>query len=279
MKYLKTLVGAAALAVASFNVSASPVSVGGVTWDDVNVGVLNNFTFTQWYTQAAYGSGAEGQSLISSNSAVSFTTPGAALSGVGIFINFNDGKGLFPDFDYCSNGPRCSLTFAFGGLIATAATGNPIPFDTTNAWLNIYFQSTADSNYNQTHVGNLFNNSSAASSNATISYAQSGTLWASFKFDQSILKSDVFSSLQGGELEGLLSIDTTKGLSDVVSELDRQSGTSDLFIKASAAFNSPTSLYSSGGTGQTQVVPEPTSIALLGLGLLGLFGGRRFKKA
>lgn len=287
MKYIKTLISASALAVASSNVSAAPVTVGGITWDNVDEGILSNFAFTQWYSPTdvsfdlngnpiinnPYGTGSSGQSTIIDNSAVTFSTPFAMLTGVGIFTNFNDGKGLFPGFDYCADGPSCSLTFAFGGLIATAQTGDPIPFDTTNAWLNIYFQSTNDGNYDQTNVGLLFNNNSKASNNSVINYAQSGSLWASFKFDTAVLNPDQLNSLQGGSLEGLLSVVPTIGLSDVVAKLDKHSGMSDFYIDGAASFPSD-SLYAKG-VGEAQIVPAPLSIALLGIGLVVLAGIRR----
>jgi len=267
MKYVTSFIGAAALAVASFNVSAATVSAGGVVWDEVaNGGSLGNFNFQQWYSTTAYGVGSQGQQTITSNSAVPIMTPNAYLTGIGVFTSLNDGRQQFAN-QYCEGAVSCALTFAFGGLKVASLTPGEFIFDTSSAWLNVYFQSPA--------VASVVNNSAGSNFRNQFANVQTGTLWASFSFDTAILRAQSLSG-SGGFFEAMLSV--TGGLPDVVAALDRQNGMSDIAIFSQGAF-ALSSLYSSNGSGRVELIPAPASIALLGLGLLGLAGGRRFKKA
>ncbi|EJI84196.1 hypothetical protein AEST_30300 [Alishewanella aestuarii B11] len=267
MKYVTSFIGAAALAVASFNASAATVSAGGVVWDEVaNGGVLGNFNFQQWYSTTAYGVGSQGQQTITSNTAVPILTPNAHLNGIGVFTSLNDGRLVFGN-QYCAGEVSCALTFAFGGLKVASLTPGEFIFDTSAAWLNVYFQSPA--------IATAVNNSSNNNYNNQFANVQNGTLWASFAFDSAILRAQALTG-SGGFFEAMLSV--TGGLPDVVAALDRQNGMSDIYINTQAAFGTNGN-YSSGGSGRVELIPAPASIALLGLGLLGLAGARRFKKA
>lgn len=261
MKYVTSFIGAAALAVASYGVDAAPVTAGGVTWDPIsNGGIGGSFNFQQWYADpSSYTVDANGVSKLANGNAV---TPGLGLlSGVGLFDQIFDSRTLFGnigfpgEYNYCTS---CVLTFAFGGLAVSNVNGNTVTFDTSNSWLNIYYQSP---------ISIL---SVTSNSYLNVNGFQSGNLWASLKFDSFWLDG----SILGGFVQSTLSV--TGGLPDVVAALDRNSGVSDLFLQASAEFSG---LRTGSANGQFASIPEPASIALLGLGLLGLAGGRRFKKA
>ncbi len=267
MKYATSFIGAAALAIVSFTGNASTVTAGGVVWDEVSDGgVLGNFNFQQWYTTTAYGTGSEGQNTIDFNSAVPLLTPKALLSGIGVFTSLNDGRNQFAS-QYCENAMSCALTFAFGGLEVASLTPGNFVFDTSAAWLNVYFQSPANASAVNSSTSSTFHTNYAA--------LQNGTLWASFSFDSAVLRAQTLSG-SGGFFEAMLSV--TGGLPDVVSALNRNIGMSDISIYSQGAFGSNGN-YSDGGSGRVELIPAPASIALLGLGLLGLVGGRKFRKA
>jgi hypothetical protein len=267
MKYVTSFIGAAALAVASYGVEASPVTAGGVTWDPIdNGGIGGAFQFQQWYTDASnYTVDSNGVTKLANGNAVA---PGLGLlSGVGIFNQIFDSRTLFgnlgfpSEFGYCTS---CVLSFSFGGLSISDVTPTSVGFDTSNSWLNIYYQNPI----------NVLGVSTTAYENVN-SY-QNGTLWASLKFDSFWLNGTIL----GGSVQSTLSV--VGGLPDVVEALDRNVGVSDIFLQGIAQFEQGR-LYSGSSTGpaagQFATIPEPVSIALLGLGLLGLAGSRRYKKA
>lgn len=263
MKYVTSFIGAAALAVASYSVNASPVTAGGVTWDPIsNGGIAGSFNFQQWYADpSSYVTDVNGVTKLADGNAVDPQSAIGLLSGVGLFDQIFDSRTLFGNIgfpgqsNYCSN---CILTFSFGGLAISNISGNSVTFDTSNSWLNVYFQSP------------ILVPAVTSLSYQNVNGFQSGDLWASFKFDSFWLDG----SLLGGFVQSTLSV--TGGLPDVVAALDRNSGVSDLTLTGSAYFDG---LYTDLSNGQFASIPEPASIALLGLGLLGLVGGRRFKKA
>ncbi|MDD4863051.1 MAG: PEP-CTERM sorting domain-containing protein [Alishewanella agri] len=271
MKYVTSFIGAAALAVASFGAQASPVTAGGITWDPLyNGGVAGRLDFQQWYTSPAnYTVNSQGIKRLTNGNAVSVGT--GLLSGVGLVRNLETGRSVTGNifgnnslFQYCE---LCRLTFSFGGLAATTPTtmnGQTfINFDTSASWLNIYVQDVAAGDSQAAELPSAAYNS--------VNSFQSGQLWASFTFDSFVLNSG---DPRSGSVLSYLSF--TGGNEDVLELLDFNNGVSDLLFTASSQFTG-SSLYATSN-GQFQSIPEPASLALLGLGLLGL-AGRRFKKA
>jgi len=270
MKYLNTFVGAAALALASYNVNAAPVEAGGVVWDEYEGGIAGEIRFQQWYSADSFA----GTNYIDNSANVSLADAldgNGYLSGLGVISILYDGRNFtdttvpfpFIGSEYCATGFDCVLTFAFGGLSVQSVTADGFIFDTSDAWLNIYFQEPVL--VSQGLVDSTLHTKFAS--------VQSGSLWASFDFDQAILKGTDLSGA-GGTFEALLSI--TGGNPDVIAALDVNALASDFFLNSSALIGS--SGYSNLANGQflsTTAVPAPASIALLGLGLLGLAGGRR----
>lgn len=272
MKYVTSFIGAAALAVASYGVDAAPVTAGGVTWDPLdNGGISGELKFQQWYSNplASYTTSG-GVTTLTNGNAVAVGT--GLLSGVGLITEiFRDRPlienllGTDSSFQYCE---LCRLSFSFGGLMATAPVTidgqSFIHFDTSQSWLNIYYQSFSSGSISLSNV--------PTTAYQNVASYQAGELWATLKFDSFILNS---SDPRGGTVTSYLSF--TGGNQDVLNILNFNNGLADLILTSSGQFVG-SNLYTVSN-GQFQSIPEPASIALLGLGLLGLAGGRRFKKA
>ena len=258
MQLFKKFVGAVIIASASFSLSATTTTAGGVVWDNSPTGGVSGMTeFQQWFSTNPFAAG-----VITSSTAAP-PVVGNYLTGIGIisnlFNNRNYGEVLpfFQGSGYCETGTDCVLTFAFGGLKAGAFNTSlgGFEFDTSDAWLNIFFQSP-------------INFSGVASPDFHTKYSQvaNGTLWASFDFDKAILRGNALTGADGGVFEAFLSV--TGGDATVVSLLDKHTGMPDIFLSGNAFIQS--NGYSSEGNGQFRTIPTPTSIALLGLGILGL---------
>lgn len=236
MKYLKTLVGAAALAVASFNVSAAPVTVGGVTWDpDSAIDFRAGIEFVQDFN---------GDPLVA----------GTELFGFGRIFSINN------MFNFCSG---CELTFEFSGFETDGQGG----FVNNKGSIRVYSDNTPDYDF----TGDAFNSYTAAN----------GLLWLELKArDVDFLSRQP--NAANPYTSGFLSV--TWLLGDITAAAygnfvpGNQPGGSDAVSDTSATFGINTIGAVGNGNIFSQTIPEPTSIALLGLGLLGLVGGRRFKK-
>ena len=269
MNSFKKIIAASAIALASTVVSADEVSVGGITWDAFGSqnGVAAGFTFQQWNadpTAGIYGTGSEGQSTLISGAAISPLNPTGELVGVGEFNAFYENRGVGGAFNptTCAS---CELTYAFGGLVLESINGDQLVYNTDNAWLNVYFDETTPFG----NFGNLTNTNDSA--HTEVADAQDGTLWASLVFDSFEVKG----SLLGGFANIELSV--VGGLADVVAALDYNETVSDIKMTSSSIFQGG-QLYSTVSTGQlANKVPEPTSLAIFGLGLLGLAGAARRK--
>jgi hypothetical protein len=277
---MKKLLIAGALVLSSVGASAATLSAGGITWDDNTTGpggIAMQANFQQWFTETATSTDNNGTADLTDDyqRVVSDTAVAGAfgkeLVGLGEFYSFADGRAPAGPPSFCVTA-GCELTFAFGGLVVNGLTGGGVPtFDISAAWFNVYIHQTPDFD----GIG-VTDTTLSSTAHTKFAEAQNGTLWGAFDF----ASFDLDGTILGGESEATLEIRTNAGLglADVQSALDYNTALADLGFTAGATFLN--SLYTNDGNGQfANAVPEPTSLAILGLGLLGLAGSTRRKKA
>lgn len=263
MKIRTLLVGAALLGLSSA-AYAAPITVGGVTWDptyddspfaiDFGAGLDFQQFWTTAGTETIDDTSADYKRLTATQIA-NPTTPGVGeLVGLGQFKSINGLTNFV-----CAT---CSLNVAFGGLTVDGAG----EFDITNSWFRVW----SSPNEAQPFNVNRYNE------------AQQGTLWLEGVFDFFELQqgtffngsSNAFLSVTGGA--AFANFDTNMFSNDFGDGVIE----SDLQLTGSAQFNAGNP-FSQVGTLDVRgnSIPEPATLGILGLGLLGLGGMARRKKA
>ena len=261
MNFKKGLaIGLAAFGL-SLSTQASEINVGGVVWDPDNTFQLFTDELTDFF--------AAGNLIETATTGV-----GSTVTGVGKFARVN--YGVNNEGDFC---PGCDLTFEFSMLTSAINPkldmgGNPvldpisglplIDFEFSGLELNIYVDNA------QNYV------------TGDVSTVTDGTLWLSLAARGLLIGTGTNIGTGSDTGTGVGSFDVTGGLAEGNFDTNTKVGGTDFTFSSSFqpildGQGQPTGFLSGGFELSGNSIPEPASIALLGLGLLGFAASRKRK--